>query len=88
MKNKTKASDLTGIRLTVVTRRDLAYLATTVPTALSIEIEWFKFPLFNLTTAKDALQYYRVSCYKVDGCQDVRHFESHMLVNAQARCFI
>ena len=74
MKNKTKASDLTGIRLTVVTRRDLAYLATTVPTALSIEIEWFKFPLFSLTTAKDGLQYYRVSCYKVDGCQDSRHF--------------
>lgn len=56
VKNKTKASDLTGIRLTVATRRDLAYLATTVPTALCIETEWFKFPLFNLTTAKDGLQ--------------------------------
>ena len=54
VKNKTKASDLTGIRLTA--RRDLAYLATTVPTALCIEIEWLKFPLFNLTTAKDGLQ--------------------------------
>lgn len=53
VKNKSKASDLTGIRLTVATRRDLA---TTVPTGLCIETEWFKFPLFNLTTAKDGLQ--------------------------------
>ena len=38
VKDKTKVLDLTGIRLTVVTRRDLAYLATTAPTALCVEI--------------------------------------------------